>query len=61
MVYRTAILLCGQTPGGHLLRAGAYETLKQQEDIPVATIVDGDEILTRGTQQYARDRGWHDD
>ncbi|MBJ6121326.1 phenylalanine 4-monooxygenase [Sphingomonas mollis] len=39
--------------------APLYNSLKQQEDIPVAALVEGDEILTRGTQEYARDRGWH--
>jgi len=38
--------------------APLYETLKRQPDIPVATIVEGDEIVTRGTQDYARGRGW---
>ena len=38
--------------------APLYETLKQQPDIPVATIVEGDEVVTRGTQDYARSRGW---
>jgi phenylalanine-4-hydroxylase len=36
--------------------APLYEELKQQPDIPVAEIVDGDEVLTRGTQDYARGR-----
>ncbi|KQU61862.1 phenylalanine-4-hydroxylase [Sphingomonas sp. Leaf339] len=40
--------------------APLYETLKQQPDIPVAAIVEGDEVLTHGTQNYARDRGWRD-
>jgi len=38
--------------------APLYETLKQQPDIPVATIVEGDEVVTRGTQDYARGKGW---
>ena len=40
--------------------APLYETLKQQPDIPVAAIVEGDEVLTHGTQNYVRDRGWRD-
>jgi len=38
--------------------APLYEALKQQPDIPVATIVEGDELVTRGTQDYARGKGW---
>ncbi len=34
--------------------APLYETLKAQPDIPVATIVEGDAVLNRGTQDYAR-------
>jgi len=34
--------------------APLYEELKGKPDIPVAEIVDGDEVLTRGTQDYAR-------
>ena len=34
--------------------APLYETLKAQDDIPVAAIVEGDEVLTHGTQAYAR-------
>ena len=34
--------------------APLYETLKAQDDIPVAAIVEGDEVLTHGTQEYAR-------
>ncbi|MCU6453843.1 phenylalanine 4-monooxygenase [Sphingomonas sp. A2-49] len=34
--------------------APLYERLKAQDDIPVAAIVPGDEVLTRGTQAYAR-------
>ncbi|GKS02523.1 phenylalanine 4-monooxygenase [Sphingomonas aquatilis] len=34
--------------------APLYETLKAQDDIPVAAIVEGDEVLTLGTQAYAR-------
>ena len=33
--------------------APLYEALKAQDDIPVAAIVEGDEVLTRGTQAYA--------
>jgi len=38
--------------------APLYETLKQEADIPVAAIVEGDRIVTRGTQDYARGKGW---
>ncbi|WP_093664608.1 phenylalanine 4-monooxygenase [Sphingomonas gellani] len=34
--------------------APLYDTLKQQPDIPVAQIVPGDDVLTHGTQDYAR-------
>jgi phenylalanine-4-hydroxylase len=34
--------------------APLYEALKAQDDIPVAAIVEGDEVLTHGTQAYAR-------
>lgn len=34
--------------------APLYEELKAQPDIPVAEIVAGDEVLTRGTQAYAK-------
>lgn len=34
--------------------APLYAALKEQPDIPVAQVVDGDELLTRGTQDYAR-------
>ena len=34
--------------------APLYEELKAQDDIAVAEIVAGDEVLTRGTQDYAR-------
>ena len=34
--------------------APLYEELKGMPDIPVAEIVDGDDVLTRGTQAYAR-------
>lgn len=34
--------------------APLYEELKARDDIPVAAIVDGDDVLTHGTQAYAR-------
>ncbi len=34
--------------------APLYEELKTQEDIPVAAIVAGDDVITQGTQRYAR-------
>ncbi len=34
--------------------APLYEELKAQEDIPVAAIVAGDDVITQGTQRYAR-------
>ena len=34
--------------------APLYAAMKAQEDIPVAEIVEGDRVLTRGTQDYAR-------
>jgi phenylalanine-4-hydroxylase len=37
--------------------APLYETLKALPDIPVATIVEGDVVLNRGTQDYARGKG----
>lgn len=36
--------------------APLYAELKQQADIPVAQIVDGDRMLTQGTQFYARNK-----
>ncbi|MBB5716080.1 phenylalanine 4-monooxygenase [Sphingomonas aerophila] len=36
--------------------APLYEQLKQQPDIPVAQIEPGDEVLTHGTQEYARSK-----
>jgi phenylalanine-4-hydroxylase len=36
--------------------APLYETLKAQPDIPVAEIVESDEVITRGTQEYARSK-----
>ena len=37
--------------------APLYEELKALPDIPVAAIVDGDEVMTRGTQAYAASKG----
>ena len=37
--------------------APLYEAIKALPDIPVAAIVDGDEVMTRGTQDYARAKG----
>ncbi|WP_294311101.1 phenylalanine 4-monooxygenase [uncultured Sphingomonas sp.] len=37
--------------------APLYEEIKALPDIPVAAIVDGDEVMTRGTQDYARAKG----
>ncbi len=34
--------------------APLYEELKAREDIPVAAIVAGDDVITQGTQRYAR-------
>ncbi|WP_230482543.1 phenylalanine 4-monooxygenase [Sphingomonas sp. Leaf21] len=34
--------------------APLYEEIKAMPDIPVAEIVEGDEVVTRGTQDYAR-------
>jgi phenylalanine-4-hydroxylase len=36
--------------------APLYDELKALPDIPVAEIVDGDEVLTRGTQAYAESK-----
>ena len=36
--------------------APLYAAMKAQDDIPVAEIVPGDNVLTRGTQDYARSR-----
>jgi phenylalanine-4-hydroxylase len=36
--------------------APLYEELKGVADIPVAEIVEGDEVITRGTQDHARER-----
>ena len=36
--------------------APLYAAMKAQEDIPVAEIVPGDQVLTHGTQDYARRR-----
>ncbi|MFS0772180.1 phenylalanine 4-monooxygenase [Sphingomonas sp. 1P08PE] len=38
--------------------APLYDALKQQPDLPVATVLDTDTVLTRGTQDYARSKGW---
>ena len=38
--------------------APLYGEILGQPDIPVAEIVEGDEIITRGTQDYARAKGW---
>ena len=37
--------------------APLYETLKAKPDIPVAQIVEGDDLITRGTQDYAAAKG----
>ncbi|WEK41954.1 MAG: phenylalanine 4-monooxygenase [Candidatus Sphingomonas colombiensis] len=39
--------------------APLYEMLKQQPDIPVATLMPEDEVLTRGTQAYALAKADH--
>lgn len=36
--------------------APLYAELKAEADIPVAEIVEGDEVITRGTQDYARSK-----
>ncbi|MEH3159461.1 MAG: phenylalanine 4-monooxygenase [Sphingomonas taxi] len=36
--------------------APLYERLKAQDDIPVAAIVEGDDVITRGTQAYATEK-----
>jgi phenylalanine-4-hydroxylase len=36
--------------------APLYEQLKAQPDIPVAEVVEGDAVITRGTQDYAREK-----
>ena len=38
--------------------APLYGEILGQPDIPVAEIVAGDEVITRGTQDYARTKGW---
>ncbi len=38
--------------------APLYGEILGQPDIPVAEIVEGDVLLTRGTQDYARAKGW---
>lgn len=35
-----------------------YEEIVDQPSVPVAAIVEGDEVITRGTQDYARAKGW---
>lgn len=37
--------------------APLYERLKAQADIPIAEILSQDEVMTRGTQEYARGKG----
>jgi len=37
--------------------APLYERLKAQPDIPIAEILPEDEVMTRGTQDYARGKG----
>ena len=37
--------------------APLYETLKAKPDIPIAAILPEDNVMTRGTQDYARGRG----
>ncbi|MDP1027396.1 phenylalanine 4-monooxygenase [Sphingomonas sp. KR1UV-12] len=37
--------------------APLYDALKQQPDLPVATVLDTDTVLNRGTQDYARAKG----
>ena len=39
--------------------APLYGEILGLPDIPVADIVDGDEIITQGTQDYARAKGWN--
>lgn len=41
--------------------APLYEEIVDQPSIPVAAIVEGDELITRGTQDYARAKGWSPD
>lgn len=36
--------------------APLYERLKAQDDIPVAAIVEGDDVITHGTQAYATEK-----
>jgi phenylalanine-4-hydroxylase len=38
--------------------APLYGRILGEPDIPIATIVDGDRVITRGTQAYAAERGW---
>ena len=37
--------------------APLYAAIEQQDDIPMAAIVPGDEVITHGTQEYARAKG----
>jgi phenylalanine-4-hydroxylase len=37
--------------------APLYEQLKAQPDIPIAEILPEDNVMTRGTQEYARGKG----
>ena len=37
--------------------APLYDEMKQERDIPIAAILPEDEVMTRGTQDYARARG----
>lgn len=39
--------------------APLYGEILGQPDIPVAEIVEGDVLITRGTQDYARAKGWN--
>ncbi|MDB5694507.1 MAG: phenylalanine 4-monooxygenase [Sphingomonas bacterium] len=38
--------------------APLYEELKRQPDVPVATILPGDTVIARGTQEYARSKAF---
>lgn len=41
--------------------APLYADILSRPDIPIAAIEPGDRIVTRGTQAYARERGWNPD
>src|SRR5690606_10922962 len=41
--------------------APLYAEILAAPDIPIARIEPGDHVITRGTQAYARERGWRDD